>query len=92
MTGAATETVRSVGTVYGVGPGAVADSNADLALKTTAAIPVKGLVRQLSVDDAANPDQTLAILAAYYSNGASNTITAADIQAYDPGVAVETGR
>lgn len=88
-TGAASETLRSLSELYGAGPGAIAESNADLALQATCVVPVKGIVRQLSVEDTANPNETLTELAKYYSNGAQNTLTPDEIQRYNPGVQVE---
>jgi len=91
LTGDADETLATVATLYGAGPGTVAALNPSLTLTPNALIPIVGIRRQLTQADLANPSQTLANLATYYSQGARNTITAADIQNNNPGVPVALG-
>jgi len=91
LTGASTETLATIADLYGAAPGRLAEANKSLVLTTGAVIPLAGLTRQLSEDDLADPGQTLATLAAYYSQGAGPAITAADIQAFNPNVPVALG-
>lgn len=91
LAGTPAETLASLSQLYGAGPGAIADANSTLPLTANALIPVAGVVRQLTQADVVDPSQTLANLAAYYSQGAAQPITAADIQNFNPGVQVALG-
>ena len=91
LTGDAAETLLSVAATYGVGVGALAEKNPTAVLTAGSIVPVRGIVHQLTQADVANPSTTLDTLAKYYSAGAVNAITGAEIQAYNPGVAVALG-
>ncbi|MBV9774528.1 MAG: LysM peptidoglycan-binding domain-containing protein, partial [Gemmatimonadetes bacterium] len=91
LTGKADETLLSLAATYGVGVGPLAGSNPTAPLTPGVVVPVRGIVRQLTQADLANPSTTLDTLAAYYSAGAVKPITGAGIQAYNPGVPVALG-
>lgn len=84
-------TLAGLAATYGVGVGQVAAANATLPLVDGTVIPVAGIVRQLELADLHDPATTLANLAAYYSAGARQPISAADIASFNPGVAVRLG-
>ncbi len=83
------ETLASLSAVYGPGPGRIAETNATVALTAGKIIPVTNIVRQLRAADLVDPSKTLDNLAAYYSVGAQQPISGADIASFNPGVAVE---
>ncbi|SDG68452.1 LysM peptidoglycan-binding domain-containing protein [Paraburkholderia phenazinium] len=89
--GAQGASLADVASLYGATPARIAADNQTLALTSGAVIPVNGLTHQLTEADLADPAQTLANLAAYYSQGAVTTITGPQIATYNPGVAVALG-
>lgn len=91
LSGSATETLSSLATIYGAGPGQIAEVNATVALTHGRVIPVNGIVRQLQQADFTDPTKTLETLAAYYSVGARSPITAQAIADLNPGVQVQLG-
>ncbi len=91
LSGSASETLRSLATIYGVGPGQIAEANATVPLTRGSVIPVNGIARQLQQGDVTDPTNTLEKLAAYYSVGARTPITAQAIADLNPGVPVQLG-
>jgi hypothetical protein len=91
LTGSATETIATLSDLYGAGPGAIVELNPTVPLTNNSVIPIVGIVRQLIQADVVNPNQTLTNLATYYSQGAQQTISATDIQNFNPGVQVALG-
>lgn len=87
-----TQSLSSLGLLYGVSPGRLAAANDDKVLSQDSAIPVTGIVHQLNQADAANPATALDRLAAYYATGMQPPLmTGANIASYNPGVSVAVG-
>lgn len=85
------ESLARIATTYGASLNALATSNSTTTIVTGTAIPVSGILHQLTAQETQNTSQTLANLAAYYSVGAQAPITASDISSYNPGVTIATG-
>ncbi len=82
-----TETLQSLSDLYGATVGRLAQLNATAAIVPGREMPVSGAIRQVTPSDMA-AGNVLESFAAYYSRGAKSPVTAADIAAFNPGVAV----
>lgn len=87
---AGTETLAALSALYGTDAGLLVALNDGAALTTGSQIPIAGVVHQIDAQDLASGDPWSAV-AAYYSVGAATPITAAELQAYNPGITPALG-
>ena len=92
LSSAATQSLSSIGLLYGVAPSRLAIANDEQVLSPDRPIPVTGIIHQLSQTEAADPATALDRLAAYYAVGMQPPLmTGADIARHNPGVNVNVG-
>ncbi|BBP52895.1 hypothetical protein PHLH3_25210 [Pseudomonas sp. St386] len=84
------DSLESLATFYGIGAGRIAELNPGATLTTHAQVPIDGIIHLVTpADSSAGNGQPAAILdnlARYYSVGALQPLTAAQIAALNPGV------
>ncbi|WP_124371228.1 hypothetical protein [Pseudomonas sp. R2-7-07] len=86
----ASDSLESLATFYGIGSGRIAELNPGATLTTNAQVPIDGIIHLVTPADSSAgngvPAAILDNLARYYSVGALQPVSAAQIAALNPGV------
>ncbi|MGC1498134.1 MAG: LysM domain-containing protein [Sulfitobacter sp.] len=82
-------TAAGIAVGYGIDLAGLAMSNTDVELTTGKQIAMSGLSRQITPEQAASSTPAAQIIAEYFSVGAATALTAAQIEAWNPGITGE---
>lgn len=91
----ASDSLESLATFYGIGTGRIAELNPDVSLMTAAQLPIGGVIHLVTPAESTaakgQPAAILDILARYYSVGALQPVSGAQIAALNPGINAASG-